>query len=116
MRTGSHGDRVTSGQGHVGDRATWGQGHVGAGLWGGQGHADPRQLTAGWPLTRGRVAAPPLRLMRTAAGGLSGPHAGPRPQNAGPLKGFPWSRGLWRRDRGGASCIRSHVWTQHVAH
>ena len=69
MRTGSHGDRVTSGQGHVGagprgdratwgtgphrdramwgtgphgDRVTWGQGHMGTEPRGGQGHIGDR--------------------------------------------------------------------------
>lgn len=87
----------------------------------GQGHVEGRAAralsTSQWA---GQFSAPPLRLMGTAARGLSGPHAGPRPRNAG----------LWRifrrpRASGGFSAVpgpleagsrwRSHVWTQHVA-
>jgi len=73
-----------------------GQGHVGGQGREGKGPHGPQHLAAGWPLIRGQFSAPPLRRMRTAARGFSGPRAGPRPRNAGPLEDFPPSRGLWR--------------------
>lgn len=73
----------------------------GRAMWGGRaargkGHMGPQHLAAGWPLICGQFSAPPLRLMRMAARGFSGPRAGPRLRNAGPLEDFPRSRGLWR--------------------
>lgn len=82
----------------------------GRAMWGGR--AARALSTSQWA---GQFSAPPLRLMGTAARGLSGPHAGPRPRNAGlrrifrrpgasggfsavlrPLEDFPPSLGLRR--------------------